>query len=313
MSASFDLNKLHGWLFVDKPVGISSFSAVYKIKKLLGLPKTHKIGHGGTLDPMAEGVLPIAIGEATKTINFVMNSDKMYEFTIQFGFKTDTKDIEGKVIKKTGFVPSMENLSHKLDDFKGEIYQNPPNFSAIKINGKRAYELAREGVDFEIPKRKITIYSLELKNFDEEKKQATLITKVSKGTYIRTLAEDLTESLGSLGHIIFLRRTEICIHKEKLLIYLNTIYNKTNTIYDNLISIEDMLDGISAYSLTEAQARNILNGNISCLSSYPDGIFKAIFKDKVLALLQNENGSLRFLRVFNNAKTNINIGEADVT
>lgn len=302
MTHQSDLAKLHGWLFIDKPVGISSFGVVYKLKKFLGLPKTHKIGHGGTLDPMAEGVLPIAIGEATKTIDFVMNSDKVYEFTIQFGVKTNTKDLEGEVVSTTDFIPNESNLLEKLKNFTGEIYQSPPNFSAIKIDGKRAYELAREGVEFEIPKRKVNIYSLELKNFNDLKKQATLVAKVSKGTYIRTLAEDIAESLESLGHTIYLRRTEICIHKEKLLLSLNKIYNEEYTCYDNLISIEDMLDDILAYSLTEDEARKILNGNLSSLTSTPRGIFKAMFNNKVLALLESRDNELKFLRVFNSAK-----------
>lgn len=305
MSSKFDLNKLHGWLFIDKPVGISSFGVVYKLKKFLGLPKTHKIGHGGTLDPMAEGVLPIAIGEATKTIEFVMNSDKVYEFKVQFGAKTDTKDLEGQVIQTTDIIPTENNILRKLDTFTGEIYQNPPNYSAIKVNGKRAYELAREGVDFEIPKRIVNIFSLELKKFDESKRQATLLAKVSKGTYIRTLAEDISESLGSLGHTIYLRRTEICIHKEKILLSLNKLYNEEYTCYDNLISIEDMLDDISAYSLNDAQARDILNGNLSSLVSTPVGIFKVMFNGKVIALLENVNNKIKFLRVFNNQRANI--------
>lgn len=307
MKNAFDLSKLHGWLFIDKPVGISSFSVVYKIKKLLGLPKNHKIGHGGTLDPMAEGVLPIAIGEATKTVDFVMNSDKVYEFAIQFGSKTNTKDLEGEVIATSDAFPLEQDLLHKIPSFIGEISQTPPNFSAIKVDGKRAYDLARKGVEFEIAKRKVRIYSLILKNYNEEKKQITLVSKVSKGTYIRTLAEDIAESLNCLGYVIYLRRTVICIHKEKLLISLNTIYNEVSTCYDNLISIEDMLDDISAYSLTEDQAKKILNGNISGLSSYPNGIFKAVFQDKVFALLESENGKLRIMRVFNNIRANLQL------
>jgi tRNA pseudouridine55 synthase len=301
MDSKYSLNNLHGWLFIDKPVGISSFGVVHRLKKHLKIPKNHKIGHGGTLDPMAEGVLPIAIGEATKTVEFVMNSDKIYEFTIQFCEKTNTKDLEGEVLETTSFLPNEADLLKKFDDFKGEIYQIPPSFSAIKINGKRAYELAREGFEFEIPKRKVNIYSLELKTFDKIKKQATLVAKVSKGTYIRTLAEDIAESLGSLGHTIYLRRTEICIHKEKLLLSLNTIYNEAYTCYNNLISIEDMLDDILAYSLTLSEARLIRNGNLSGLTSTPKGIFKVTFDGKVLALLEQIDGKLKFLRVFNNA------------
>ncbi|MDR0484930.1 MAG: tRNA pseudouridine(55) synthase TruB [Alphaproteobacteria bacterium] len=307
MILNYDLSKLHGWLFIDKPVGVSSFKAVSTIKKYLNLPKTHKIGHGGTLDPFAEGVLPIAIGEATKTVEYVMNSDKVYEFTILFGSKTDTKDCEGNIIKTTDVIPTKENLIKILKDFTGTILQKPPSFSAIKINGERAYSLARKGVDVDIPMRKVNIHSLELKDFNDSFQKATLVAKVSKGTYIRCLAEDIAEKLGSLGHTVYLRRTEICIHKEKLLLSLNTLYNEEYNIYDNLISIEDMLDGISAFSLNIAQAKDILNGNLSSLSLSFDGVFKSLYNGKVLALLENKNGKTSFLRVFNNNRANIGV------
>ncbi|MCL2567011.1 MAG: tRNA pseudouridine(55) synthase TruB [Alphaproteobacteria bacterium] len=300
MIPNYDLSLLHGWLFIDKPIGVSSFSVVHGIKKFLKLPKSHKIGHGGTLDPMACGILPIAIGEATKTVDYVMNSDKIYEFTIAFGIKTDSADSEGNIIQTTDTIPSQEALINILPKFLGVISQKPPAYSAIKINGKRAYSLARVGEKVDIPLRTINIYSLELQNFDVASKKATLIAKVSKGTYIRTLAEDIAESLGSLGHTVYLRRTEICIHKEKLLLSLNTLYNEEYTIDNNLISIEDMLDGISAYSLNSKQAQEILNGNLSGLLGCPKGIFKSLYQEKVLALLENKDGKVSFLRVFNN-------------
>lgn len=272
---------------------------VAQLKKYLKLPKTHKIGHGGTLDPLASGVLPIALGEATKTVDYVMNSDKVYEFTIAFGSKTDTADAEGNIVQTTDFTPTESDLINILPKFIGEISQKPPAYSAIKINGARAYALARAGEAVEIPSRKIKIYSLELKNFDSINKKATLIAKVSKGTYIRTLAEDIAENLGSLGHIAYLRRTEICIHKEKLLLSLNSIYNEEYTVENYLISIEDMLKDILAYSLNLKQATEVRNGNLSSLLGCPKGIFKSLYQGKILALMENKDGKVSFLRVFN--------------
>jgi tRNA pseudouridine55 synthase len=305
--SKYDLNTLHGWLFVDKPVGISSFAVVFQLKKYLQLPKSHKIGHGGTLDPLACGVLPIALGEGTKLVDYVMNSPKIYEFTIQFGAKTTTMDMEGDIVETTEYFPSKEDLNKVLKDFTGEISQKPPIYSAIKINGVRAYALARKGENVDIPNRVINIYSLELKDFNENTKQATLIAKVSKGTYIRSLAEDIAISVGSLGHVVYLRRLEICIHKEKLLLSLNKLYNEEYTIDNYLISIEDMLEDISAYSLNKKQYREVSNGNLSDLQGYPEGIFKTLFNGKVVALLENKNNKLSFRRVFNN---NQNIGES---
>ncbi len=296
-----DCDNLHGWIFIDKPKGVSSAKVVAELKKILKLKKNHKIGHGGTLDPLAEGMLPIAIGEATKIANYVLESDKTYEFTIQFGVKTDTKDINGKVLITSDYTPTYEQLLQAISKFTGEIEQIPPMYSAIKIDGQRAYALARKGVDINIPSRKINIYELILLDFDQTKKQAKLSAKVSKGTYIRSLAEDIAEFCGAHGHVIYLRRTSIGKYKEKLLISLNKIYNENDAVYENIISIEDMLDGILAYTLDKSAMEGLLQGNLKSITSgYPlECVFQALYAGKLIALLSSKGGELRFLRVFN--------------
>lgn len=199
---------MNSWLNIYKPRSISSAKLVSIVKK--SFPKV-KIGHAGTLDPEAEGVLPLALGEATKLINFLMDAKKEYFFTIQFGARSDTGDSAGKIIETCEGFPKQKDCARVLEKFMGEIEQVPPAYSAIKINGKRAYDLARKGVEFEIKSRKVHIYSIKLESFNHEKGQATIRVLCSKGTYVRTLAEDISLSLQNLGYVIELRRSRVGI------------------------------------------------------------------------------------------------------
>ncbi|MFL1780584.1 tRNA pseudouridine synthase B [Candidatus Hepatincolaceae symbiont of Richtersius coronifer] len=303
----------NGWIFVDKPKGMSSTQLVSIIKKQF---KSYKVGHGGTLDPLAEGVLPIALGEATKTVNYVLNADKIYIFTIQFGQCTTTKDSEGAIIKSDDYMPSAAELKAALTHFLGEIQQIPPVFSAIKINGERAYNLARQGVEISMESRRVFISNLKLIDYNEGLKQATLYAKVSKGTYIRSLGEDIAAKIGALGFIIYLRRQEICLGKEIVLIEPNKLYNLEHHIKNYLFKVEDMLDDILAYFLTFKQAIDILNGDVRSLNPelLKEGIFKAVYKGKVIALLKYTEEKIKFLRVFNNQRyILINQEKSDVT
>ena len=241
---------LHGWIILDKPIGLGSTSAVSAVKRALreaGEPKT-KVGHGGTLDPLASGVLPIALGEATKLAGRMLDATKSYEFTVAFGSQTDTLDLEGKVIATSEARPTLDEVEAILLRFTGPIDQIPPNYSALKVDGKRAYDLAREGVDFELKKRAVTIFMLEVKaegphpdllphagegdgkgladtvptspspvltgegrgeGFPSPPlNEITLAATVSKGTYIRSLARDTAIALGTVGHVTMLRRTK---------------------------------------------------------------------------------------------------------
>jgi tRNA pseudouridine55 synthase len=195
---------MNGWININKPKGISSMGVTSRIKKILGVKK---IGHAGTLDVLASGILPIAIGEATKLIDYNIDQKKEYEFTIQFGKTTSTGDAEGIVTSQTENFPSFNDVSSICEKFIGEIEQIPSAYSAIKINGVASYKLARKNIPVIIPKRKIWIYDLKLLNYDFQTNQAKYSCICSKGTYIRTLAEDISLALQSLGFVIELVRT----------------------------------------------------------------------------------------------------------
>ena len=196
-------NDLNGWLVIDKPKGISSAGVVGRLKHLL---HPTKIGHAGTLDPLATGVLPIALGKATRLIPFVMDDSKAYEFDMRWGTETDTDDLGGNEVATSDKRPTKAEILSVLPQFSGKITQIPSAYSAIKVGGKRAYELARIGEDVKIPERVITIYELELKGNSET--GASFVAKVSKGTYIRTLAHDLAHALGTVGVVTKLHRIQ---------------------------------------------------------------------------------------------------------
>lgn len=292
--------KINGWLLVDKPTGITSTEILRQIKKVLNLKK-QKIGHGGTLDPLAEGLLPIAIGEATKTLNYALNANKEYIFTIQFGLKTDSKDITGHILNKSQKFPTYEELINTLPSFLGKIKQIPPQHSAIKINGERAYNLARKNILVTMPARLIEVFTLDLLEYDSKKQIATLRTKVSKGTYIRSLAEDIAESIGCLGTISQLKRVSLGLKKENIFISGNSLYNLRDNLTKYLVSVEDMLVDILAYTLNEKEFRSIKNGNLQCLQqqTFPQGLLKLMFQGYIVALLESNGTNLRFVRVFN--------------
>src|SRR5688572_11914000 len=198
---------LSGWIILDKPVGLGSTQAVGAVKRALreeGEAKT-KVGHGGTLDPLASGVLPIALGEATKLAGRMLDATKAYDFTVRFGEETDTLDAEGQIVATSDSRPTFDEIEAILPRFTGPIEQVPPTFSALKIQGKPAYARARAGETPEMKPRRAMIHELRLLEADET--SATLAATVSKGTYIRSLARDLAHALGTVGHVAMLRRT----------------------------------------------------------------------------------------------------------
>lgn len=194
---------MDGLLIFDKEKGITSHDLVYKVRKKLGIKK---VGHTGTLDPMATGVLVISIGKGTKTSDYILSSDKVYEAKIKLGVLTDSYDITGKILEEEDVNFTEEEIKDTLIKFTGKISQRPPIYSALKVKGKKLYEYAREGKDVEIKKRDVEIYKIELLDFNG-KDEFTILTKVSKGTYIRSLANDLGRSLGTFGTLTELRRT----------------------------------------------------------------------------------------------------------
>ena len=196
--------EVNGWLVLDKPVGMTSTHAVSRLKHIFNAKKA---GHAGTLDPLASGILPIAFGEATKTVPFVQDGEKAYRFTVAWGAETDTDDSDGKVTRTSELRPGPDAILSLLPRFIGEIMQTPPAYSAIKIGGERAYDLAREGEIVEIAPRPVNIHALELVHFDPA--ESVLEARCGKGTYVRAIARDLGRMIGCFGHVTQLRRTRV--------------------------------------------------------------------------------------------------------
>jgi len=227
-----------GWVVLDKPVGIGSTQCVGKVKWLY---QAAKAGHAGTLDPLASGMLPLALGEATRTVPFIMDGQKTYRFTVTWGAETNTDDLEGEVINRSDKRPTKEDILTILPDYTGSVSQVPPKFSAIKIDGERAYKLAREGEEIEIEPRRVEIESLSLVDHSDD--TATLETRCGKGTYVRSLARDIGRDLGCYGHITELRRTAVGPFLEEDLVPL-----------DKLIELEGDLEGLDSELFTTGTA-----------------------------------------------------------
>ena len=242
-------NNQQGWLNVYKPINISSFGVLKKIKKKYNVIK---IGHAGTLDPLAEGILPIAIGKTTKLIPFISHHTKEYEFQIKWGERTSTDDREGDIIEKSSYIPSYNEIYMKLKNFTGKIIQTPPKASAVKINGVRAYKLFRLNTNFENKKKCVYVY--ESKILDSTKKNITkIMIKCGKGFYVRSFARDLAEQLGTKGHIFSLKRTKVgkfCLKNAILLDDLLKISQMRFKFSDIHPSVS-MLDDILAYEIDD--------------------------------------------------------------
>jgi tRNA pseudouridine55 synthase len=287
-------NTYNGWINLDKPLDMTSTQAVGKIKRILNVKK---VGHAGTLDPLATGILPIAIGEATKTVQYLKNRDKGYDFTITWGQATDTDDAEGTIIATSDHRPSTEDIKKQLVSFIGEIDQIPPKYSAIKIQGERAYDLARDGVDFKIESRKVNVYSLSLLENNDVSAKFTMTC--GKGTYVRSIARDLSIMLGTYGYITSLRRTFVGAFTQQNAISfdkLSEIVDK-DTAHEVLLGIESALDDIPALPLSGQEASRLRNGQKIIFSSKPDidrlnacGINPLTAKD-VIVLAVNDNGT----------------------
>ncbi len=193
-----------GWIILDKPVGITSTHAVARLKRIYNAKKA---GHAGTLDPLASGILPIAFGEATKTVPFVQDGEKAYRFTVRWGIETDSDDSEGRIVRQSDQRPEPAQVAAALPNFIGTIMQQPPAFSAIKVNGERAYDMARDGEEVNLASRPVTIHGLQLTSCTRD--EAVIEAQCGKGTYVRAIARDLGRQLGCLGHVVALRRTRV--------------------------------------------------------------------------------------------------------
>ena len=250
-----------GWIFVNKPKNVSSFDVIRQLKKIFSIKR---IGHAGTLDPLATGILPIAFGSATKTIPYLVSTKKEYRFSISWGIRTTTHDMEGEVIDESNFVPSKEDILDAVSDFKGEFYQRPPKYSAVKINGQRAYKLARSGIDFNIKEKKVKLYELIIK--DHKKNKTEFLAKVGKGFYIRSLARDLCEKLATPGVIDSLERTELGQFSLENAFSLETIEKLVHSapagmVGGNLlVPLSEVLDDIPALLISDKEAKRFQQG-----------------------------------------------------
>lgn len=286
-----------GFLIIDKPTGISSARVVSKVKHTL---QCKKIGHGGTLDPLASGVLPLAIGEATKAFNYIASATKEYTFTITFGEERNTDDAEGEVINSTSFIPSSEDVALVLPDFTGTIMQVPPSFSALKIDGERAYRMARAGKNVHLSARPVTIKEIKLVSQAPDGKTVTLSTVCSKGTYIRSLARDIASKCNSLGYVSMLRRVAVGKFHEKNAISLDNLSNLVHSgaLFEKWIPIELALDDIPAIELDSDEAQALRYGKTISMNKQ-DGNYVALHQGHILALAEVKGGMLQSQRIFN--------------
>jgi len=260
-------NAIHGWINIYKPAGMGSTDVVRTVKRAL---KPQKIGHGGTLDPLAEGILPLALGEATKTIHYCQDALKTYIFRVKWGQQTTTDDAEGDVIYTSDVRPSAADIDALLPQYHGDISQVPPQFSAVKIDGQRAYDLAREGESVTIEPRNVYIEKLTVTDHTET--ETTFECRCGKGTYIRSLARDMARDLGTFGHVSFLKRASVGPLNEKSAISLD-VFEKIDHSADLdtvLLPVETMLDDILALALNETEAARLRNGQSVTFVSRPD-------------------------------------------
>ena len=293
-------DKVDGWVILDKPVGLGSTPAVSRVRRLFG---AQKAGHGGTLDPLASGVLPIALGEATKTVAFVMDGQKEYRFTLCFGQARSTEDAEGEVTATSDLRPADAAVRSALAAFVGEIEQVPPAFSALKVDGKRAYDLARAGEAVDLKPRRIVIERLELLG-RADTDHADFVVSCGKGTYIRSLGRDLALSLGTVGYLSALRRTAVGPFREEAAISLPKLeaLGHSPALLGALAPVATALDDIPALALTEAQADRLRQGQPVLLTrdAPPSGaLLRAETGSRLVALVRSDGTSLKPVRVFN--------------
>ena len=299
-------NPVHGWVIVDKAPDMGSTPAVGKVRYLF---KAQKAGHGGTLDPFATGLLPIALGEATKTVNYVMDGAKTYRFTLKWGAETDSCDLEGTVTETSDKRPARAEIEAVLPSFIGEIDQVPPIFSAIKIDGKRAYDLARDGKAVEMKARQVTCTGLRLLDLPDDD-HAVFEVDCGKGFYVRSLGRDLARKLGACGHLTQLRRTKVGPFDESHAISLDQLEEKAHNpaeLAGQLLPIEVALDGIPALTLNEAETMRLRNGQpvtllrkidldrIAGLKAGDTAV--ALFRSQAVALVRYEKGEIKPIRV----------------
>jgi len=297
---------VHGWLILDKPVGMTSTHAVSVVRRLF---TARRAGHAGTLDPLASGCLPIALGEATKTVPFVMDGRKNYRFTVRWGEERDTDDAEGRVVETASVRPTPDDIRALLPRFTGTIEQVPPRFSAIKIDGERAYDLAREGETVELEARPVEIHRLELIETPDPD-HASLAAQCGKGTYVRALARDLGRLLGCLGHVAALRRTIVGPFGEPHMISLERLESLCHraavgegNLAELLLPVETALDDIPALAVSRADAARLQRGQAVLMRGRDAPVLRGqvsvTVSGRLIALAEVDRGEIVPKRVFN--------------
>lgn len=297
---------IHGWLILDKPQFITSTHVLNKVKRLFNAAKA---GHAGTLDPLATGVLPIAFGEATKTIPHAVDGVKHYRFKVRWGVETDTDDSEGEPVKQSADRPAQEDIEAALGDFRGDIMQTPPRYSAIKIEGERAYDLAREGEAFDIAARPVRVTRLEMTDC-QSADECVFEAECGKGTYVRALARDLGRKLGCYGHVTELRRTGVGPFMDGQAVTMDALEACAadeaagrDALMDNLLPVQIALEGIPALAIDSSDASQLRRGKPIILrgreAPIHKGMIYATTRGKLVALGEVSKGELRPSRVFN--------------
>lgn len=291
---------IHGWLNIDKPLGMTSHDVVARVRRIF---QQKKVGHGGTLDPLASGVLPIALGEATKTVDYIMDGLKTYEFTISWGTSTTTDDREGEVFEVSSLRPSRQEISKIIPQFMGQLTQMPPIYSALQVNGRRAYELARAGKTLEeigLKSRQIEIQALEYLGGGLD--AGDFRVTCGKGTYVRSLGRDIAEALGTKGHLSELRRTRVGTFKAEQSILLENLNELGHSLgqHDVILPVNTVLDDIPVVELKEDQVVGLRQGK-TLMVNHPDEtlVFCVTSHQTPVALGEIHQGILRSRRIFN--------------
>lgn len=309
---------IHGWVILDKPLGMTSTQAVGYVKRLFD---AQKAGHAGTLDPLATGILPIALGEATKTVSFAVDGEKAYRFTVRWGAETNTDDAEGSVVRTSEARPRLDEIEALLPSFIGEVAQVPPQFSAIKIDGERAYDLARDGETVALEPRLVVIQDLRV--VDVPDADTTVFeAECGKGTYVRSLARDMGRQLGCFGHVIALRRTRVGPFSEDEAVTKDEIDAAGGggpvdaadpesllppaggePLLDLLLPVETALNALLAVNVSSAEASRLKRGQPVLVrgrdAPIVTGMFFATCKGQIVAMGEADRGELRPTRIFN--------------
>ena len=285
-----------GWVVLDKPVGLTSTQAVSRLKRIYN---AQKAGHAGTLDPLASGILPVAFGEATKTVPFVQDGEKAYRFTVRWGAESNTDDSDGEITQTSDARPTQAEIERLLPQFIGDIQQTPPQFSAIKIGGERAYDLAREGATVELKSRAVTIHSLTIEAFSPE--ETTFFMECGKGAYVRAIARDLGRLIGCYGHVTALRRTRVGPFLEEDSFTLEEI-EAQGMAADALLSVEAGLSELPCVVVDRDTAARLRRGGSVILrgrDAPPGGVVYAACGGAPVAFGEVVEGALVPSRVFN--------------